>query len=132
MISDEFFLHIQKHYDDTLPFVAYRKPNETHVKALLQKDETLHFITDFTESGFVFAPFDDHEKSVLIPSDGSEMIQSHYEISTPIETSQTEFTPDQDQKAIHIQLVEKAIEAIKENHLKKVVLSRRETIPMSD
>ena len=41
-----------------LPFVLYRKPNEHNVHAILQHNDTLNFVADYSESGFVFAPFD--------------------------------------------------------------------------
>ncbi len=44
-----------------LPFVLYRKPNEDKVEAILQHTDALNFVADYSESGFVFAPFDGRE-----------------------------------------------------------------------
>ncbi len=132
MTSDNFFEKLHKHYSDQLPFVAYRKPKETILNTLLQKDATLHSVTDFTECGFVLAPFDSHEKSVLIPMDHSDKIQCDSIISHPNESSQLELKSIQDQQTIHVKLVEKAIEEIKVKNLKKVVVSRSESISVSD
>lgn len=132
MNSHEFFEYLQKQHTDGLPFVAYRKPKESILKGMLQKNDTLYLTKEFKESGFVFAPFDDQEKNVIIPFDHSEMIQSHFEISNQNETSQINFKPDQNQKSFHLKLVERAVDAIHEHNFKKVVVSRRESIPMSD
>ena len=67
MSSEEFFKSIELQYQKGFPFVAYRKPNTTLLKALIQNDETLHVTRNYIESGFVFAPFDDQNPSILIP-----------------------------------------------------------------
>ena len=64
---DSFFKALSNQFDNKLPFVAYRKPNETLVKGVLQSDTVLHTVNDYSESGFVFAPFDTNKQIVLIP-----------------------------------------------------------------
>lgn len=120
---EEFFSKIEEHYLNEKPFVAYKKPNDGIVNAIMQSDTVLNYTTDYSESGFVFAPFDNKEKSILIP----------FEICIEAEFKQIDLpeTPDEfelifSDKQQHIQLVNKGIAAVKNGHLKKVVLSREE------
>ena len=72
MDQDAFFIEIQNHFDEALPFVVYRKPNQKTVIALLQEEDELHTVSDFSESGFVFAPFDTTtSETILIPQSQS-------------------------------------------------------------
>ena len=64
---DSFFEALSIQYEKKLPFVSYRKPNENIVKNVLQSDAHVHYVNDYDESGFVFAPFDFEKKAVLIP-----------------------------------------------------------------
>ncbi|GAA4946017.1 chorismate-binding protein [Algibacter agarivorans] len=136
MTSNDFFERIGSHFHNQLPFVAYRKPNQDNLSARLQSNDNLHFTEDFTEKGFVFSPFDDAEKTVLIPSDSSEVIslanlnlESHTE---PVEVQMHINSATTDSKKNHISLIKKGVEAIKKSELKKVVLSRQETVNLSD
>ncbi len=126
-----FFERIQKQYTNRIPFVAYRKPNSLKVVALFQSDDEVHFVEDLKESGFVFAPFDDTQKSVLIPFKDSEKIETNY-TSQHKETNNKEGVFVSQYKEQHVSLVEKAIEAIDKNVFQKVVLSRQETVTLSE
>ncbi len=57
----DFFDSLEQQFKSQLPFVAYRKPNSEEVKGMLQKNDELHVVKDYAESGFVFVPFDDRE-----------------------------------------------------------------------
>jgi len=132
MELDQFFENIKKQFHNQMPFVAYRKPNDTELKSLFQKDNTLHEVLDFNESGFVFSPFDALEKSILIPISQSNSFKSDFVIPKVSEGSQHEVNENHDQKQFHIKLVKKALATINENELKKVVLSRCETLQFPD
>lgn len=71
----DFFEKIADHYHKKLPFVAYRKPGETVVKAILQSHDRLRHLKNFSGTGFVFAPFNaDHPTILLIPD---EILEFH-------------------------------------------------------
>ena len=112
--------------DKQLPMVVYRKPGTTTVSLIIQEDQQLHQAIDFSEQGFVFAPFDKEDTHVLIPLDASTT--HHYDINemgllkTPPSEPDTETSTA---KATHIQLVSKGIAAIRTSELQKVVLSRK-------
>ncbi|KAB1158030.1 chorismate-binding protein [Flavobacterium luteum] len=113
-----------------LPFVLYNKPNSNQLIGLFQKNDSLHFIDNFEEVGFVFAPFDG--KKVVIPENQSEIQTAYFEINSNIETdfyiNQKE---DAEAKIKFIKLIEKGIKGIESDELTKVVLSRKEVVEVA-
>lgn len=134
MESENFFEQLQNQFEANLPFVAYRKPNESLIQGLLQNDALLHQIVDYTESGFVFAPFDDTQSAVLIPVSNSKSVVAQHVTSSHSEASEERShiisNQNQEQEKFHISLVQKAMVAIKNKDFQKVVISRKETIPL--
>ena len=61
----KIFDRITNSYTKETPFVVYRKPNRTTISGLFMNDNSLFYTDKFTESGFVFAPFNNKEKSIL-------------------------------------------------------------------
>jgi isochorismate synthase len=122
MSSESFFSSLQDHYSKELPFVAYSKPKTFQIRALLQKDQTLHKIEDYSESGFIFSPFDIRKDAILIPLSMSKTLMTEddvylddFEMIKDISTGN---------KEEHLTLVNKGIKAIENSDLDKVVLSR--------
>lgn len=136
-----FFSKIKEQIKAQKPFVVYRFPNEkeSKVKACLQNSNKTYLSSDFYESGFVFAPFSDEEKTYIIPSEDSEKIEFQHKNQEKIDENQAEvvFTEgnfpqrDKDQRD-HENLVQKGIDTIKSGDLKKVVLSRKEMTQVHD
>lgn len=128
---NNFFSKTKQHYNQNLPFVIYSKPNTSSVFGLLQQNNTLHKISDYSEKGFVFASFDEKEL-VLIPENESEIITAEKE-STAFESFETDDLHfDAEAKIQYEDLVSKGIEAIKNEEFKKVVLSRSEKAALSE
>jgi isochorismate synthase len=119
---DSFFKALSGQFDNKLPFVAYRKPNEALVKGILQSDATIHTVTDYSESGFVFAPFDTDKKIILIPFENC--IEALFDKKEVTDYSVATIKNLGD-KAKHIKLVKKGVAEIKKTDLNKVVLSRK-------
>lgn len=126
MNEDSFFQALEHQYSKQLPFVVYSRPIHSVIKCWLQNDAVLHTTDTFTESGFVFAPFDFKEKSIVFPE-----AECDYQV---LELAQLQFddlknttNTSENQKDEHIQLVSTGIEAIQGGRLKKVVLSRCES-----
>ncbi|TYC14846.1 isochorismate synthase [Bizionia gelidisalsuginis] len=116
------------YFNDALPFVIYREPNATNVKGLFQNNDTVYNTIDYSERGFVFAPFDTIEKSILIPFDNSEfyavpVAYAEVSLNTTISDSTTKID-----KEVHINRVKKAIGAMQSGALQKVVISRKERV----
>ncbi|WP_276166552.1 chorismate-binding protein [Zobellia alginiliquefaciens] len=120
----DFFQKIESQLERKLPFVAYRKPNENAINAIFQKDSDLHHVKDYTETGFVFAPFDSDSPAVLLKLD--EVFSLTDFSSETKELSQTHAEEDNDeQKNSHLDLVKKGIAEIDAGTFDKVVLSRK-------
>ena len=133
-MQQSFFNQLQNRLVNQLPFVAYRKPNESSISAILQKNNALIYCQDFTNSGFVFSPFENIENAIIFPLNESEIIEFKEDIFLDeIVYSQPNFNLEnrEEAKQFHINLVETAVEAIKNESFKKVVASRVEESPFN-
>ena len=122
MTSTDFFDHIESALTSKHPFVLFSKPDQQSVKAYIQRDLETHLINDFSESGFVFAPFDPTKETYYIPVKGStilELEQPVFEVS-----NNTNLFDEVESTDNHFNRVSKAIEEIKSTDLEKVVLSK--------
>ncbi|WP_100611444.1 chorismate-binding protein [Confluentibacter lentus] len=128
MVLNNFFKRIETQYKNALPFVAYRKPNSALVNALFQNDDELYIAETFTEKGFVFSPFDDNERTVLLPLNNSEKIEFVFDVADDNPSEYKTNEASSEDKLNHINLINKGIEAVKSNQFTKVVLSRKETV----
>ena len=134
MDVDSFFEALEHHYNKRLPFVVYSRPINSKINCWLQGDSTIHTTTTFTESGFVFAPFDLSNKTVLFPKAYCEYSEIEIESELEIEQIQSEHSKVEDELARlkHLDLVSKGISNINQGHLEKVVLSRVETCKLQN
>jgi isochorismate synthase len=124
---NDFFSTIRKHQEQNLPFVIYSKPNSSSIFAYLQQNETLYEVSDYSEKGFVFASFDE-KQLVLIPENESKIISAKQLEVTMNAVEIEDLSFDSDAKIQYEDLVEKGIQAIKNEEFKKVVLSRSEIV----
>jgi len=103
------------------PFVIYRKPSETNIVGVFQSSDALNTSKDFTEKGFVFAPFNAEEKVVLIQPD--EVWEGKHQLEQT--QAENDIILDESGKEVHIELVKNGIKEIEKGRLQKVVLSRK-------
>jgi isochorismate synthase len=128
--SDSILEKGKLQYDNKLPFVIYNKPNSENLIGIFQQNNDLNLVVDYSETGFVFAPFDGKE-IVLIPENQSEIYISNFQVGELITKSNTSFEPIGEESIIKFEaLVQKGIDSIKEGGLKKVVLSRKEKVKL--
>src|SRR5690554_137797 len=139
MTAEEFFQNIHQNLNKQLPFVVYRKPNEVEVKAILQNTDKLYITEDYSEKGFVMAPFDSTRNSILIPFEDSLSLTCHsvnlgeaFESSNKVDLMDFDCPKTDVQKKFHVDLVKTGIEAIKDAQFAKVVLSRRELFELEE
>ncbi len=125
MLQETFFKSVETQLDSSLPFVVFRKPNETKLKGYFQEDDSLNYVSSYNEIGFVFAPFDTSQKAVLFPIDNGFQLECSFKISEK-KTNTTNGVVDSNIEALHKALVQKGIDAITNGTLNKVVLSRCE------
>jgi len=107
-----------------LPFVVYKTPDEDRVRGISQKDTALYHSLDFSENGFVFAPFDPSSSTILLKPDN--VMDAAYKPETIPSNADIEVPRSQKGNAreTHIDLIKKGIGEIEAGALKKVVLSR--------
>jgi isochorismate synthase len=125
LIATQFFLErLVKAFHSKQPFVAYRKPHEKLVTALFQKNSLLHRTKNYTEKGFVFAPFQKGDTYLTLPD---EFVQSVF--NAPITQEEpTFFQENSESKKQHIELVSKTISYLKEQAASKIVMARMKRI----
>ncbi|MUP46898.1 isochorismate synthase [Gramella sp. BOM4] len=135
----EFYNKISEQLKARKAVVAYSRPGDHLVKAILQNDNKTHQLKDFNESGFVFAPFKADEAAYIIPSEGSEFLEFDNKDAEDIDSELFESFPlptdfelmEEDQK-VHEKLVQKGIDRIKAGEFQKVVLARSEKVQVHD
>ena len=131
-----FFIELESVCQSKSPFVVYRKPYEDLVTAFVQRTQELYELKSYKEAGFVFAPFSASEKKIFFPFDacdsfsinicGSELLENN-EIHAEKPKFEIVEHPDI-LKENHIAIVRQAIDFIKNNKARKIVLSRKETL----
>ena len=110
------------------PFVLYRKPEANTIHLLIQQGGEHYKNFDFSERGFIMAPFDPSASAVLLRPD------HHYTASwLPVDTEPDTFEPkaytDSAEQIRYLKLVEKALEEIRSGSLLKAVVSRCIELP---
>ena len=103
--------------------MVYKKPGNTRINAILQKDADLNTPSDLTQSGFYMFPFGD-ETTTPVFIRGDETYTSPYKGPLPQSISSNTLA-DPVGREIHLELVKNAIKALRTGALKKVVVSRR-------
>ena len=109
------------------PFVIYRKSNRSDLSAFFGKNKNLKFTKDYSESGFVFAPFDECENSILFSIDEFEYLSEQIVGLRSFDTAEFQNVEKAEGKRQYLKLVDKAIAEIHKNTFQKVVISRKET-----
>ncbi|KGL63890.1 chorismate-binding protein [Polaribacter sp. Hel1_85] len=126
------FKKIEEFYKGNKPFVVYRKPNSSVVSGFFMNDDEIYYTSQFKETGFVFAPFNSDEKAILFLKEKAEIIEENLDLNEDFSLND-DFTVDANSdKEKHIHLVEKALDEINNNELKKVVVSRKEDVQISN
>jgi isochorismate synthase len=120
------FDELKNQHQNNLPFVVFRTPNSRWVKYYLQNDDNLNSISDFSEQGFVFAPFNAFENgnTVLFPIANCKV--NSVDISTKnksliVNQADSDLREPTDK---YLNLIDTALSEINIGNLKKVVLSQ--------
>ncbi len=132
MNASDAYEKIQNQWDQKLPFVVYNAPDSDRLAMFFQNNDIMYSVEEYSDSGFIFAPFDTAQKTILFPYSKSKFYSTSIPNHEDIGQRQIETTPqtteDLTVKTEHIRLVEKGIRAIQSGVIKKVVLSRKEKI----
>ncbi|MEK6492827.1 chorismate-binding protein [Myroides odoratimimus] len=122
------FKCLAKQYADQKPFAIYRKPDSKTVVGLFQKTYTLHKVETFEEQGFVFAPFAEGTRFYIPLIESAIVKEAQEEIAFDLSEVKLNYN-DKQAKEDFEDLVERCVEAIKNNLFGKVVPSRIESVP---
>ena len=110
------------------PFVAYKKPNTSSGNVIFQKDSKEYFTNDYSENGFVFAPFNSDEKALFIPFSNAERHTFKIDTDSFLSESTIDVVASKDERDNHINLVQKGIDFIHHSTADKIVLSRKQVL----
>ena len=110
------------------PFVAFKLPNAKEVNLYYQKDDQLYMTYDFSEAGFLMAPFADTDFYSYIPSTYSHRFDLPSEVSIVC----SGLTVSDDNQKPFVSLVQQALTEFENTDLKKVVVSRVLVVTASD
>lgn len=122
---------IEDHFQERLPFVMFSLAGKNTATALLQNNDSLYEVEDFSDNGFVIAPFDYKLKSFFIPEGNSQKLEAKLP-GEEIQLSKVEVRPHQIERDRYINLIENTIAVIKKNKASKIVMSRRKDFKLSE
>jgi isochorismate synthase len=124
------FQKISKQFNSKLPFVSYCKPNSEKIIALFQKNDDLFLLEDGV-AGFAFVSFDNLKK-YLIPESHSDIYVEMVNDSDFILSKSKENKIEEIAKNNFENLVNLALQEIKNGVFEKVVVSRSEIIELDN
>ena len=104
--------------------MVYRKPGSDLLCVLVQNDSTLHRIRDFSESGFVMAPFLNSEHTILLRPDEFLTLPQPFTPESQASPHRSR-TPNKSDRDKHLNLISKAVKVINSGDMTKVVLARK-------
>ena len=119
----------QHHLNSKQPFVLFHKPNAPKIVGVFQRNNQLFELNDYAESGFVFVSFDGKQRYIL-PLNVSDVVVDTFTETDFHWSKDIELQVDKVAKINFEKLVQDGIDAIRENHFKKVVLSRTEVMEL--
>ena len=114
--------------EQNLPFVLFKLPNSEKVHCYYQQSLASFYTDSFTESGFVFAPFEHQSRYLYIPSAHSENFTS---ITIKSETKKTALPISDEGKHTFLNNVDYAKDLMEKQLMEKVVLSASFSFPIS-
>ena len=122
---------IEEHYQKQLPFVMFSLAEKNTIISFLQKDDGLYEVENFSENGFVIAPFNYKNKSFFVPEENSEKFISEPSHSD-IQLTKVEFSQDHIERDRYIDLIENTIVTIQKKKASKIVMSRSKDFTLAN
>jgi isochorismate synthase len=112
-------------------FVVYRMPQDETVIIQIQNDNNVSYTSDFKENGFVFSPFDLNKKTIILRAVQSTEYRLKFEKEN-VEFKIKSMNLSKKEEENHIGLVAKTINFITSEKAKKIVISRKQVIPLRE
>lgn len=114
---------LDKLYSQKQPFVIYRLPNTEIIHLVIQKNSRLFKTVDYSEDGYVFAPYHNRKSAILFPE--NQTYQETFNVThKDVRHSEDHVENSQSEKSTHEVIVAQAIKQINKGILKKVVVTR--------
>lgn len=120
---------VEEHFVRGLPFVLYSLPESDAITALFQKDNKIHTCDDYSEDGFVMAPFSTGTR-LMMPEKHCEKAVVNYSekiVAQPF----ISVSEDSQEETDYLALVSKARKSILDGKYYKIVTSRQKKAPLS-
>lgn len=127
----DLFLKIHSQLQSKFPFAVFSKPGSNTVTGVFQNTAEAHFLNDFSQAGFVFAPFNGNS-FCFIPEDKSDILSVQFKADGYVLPELKTVLIDEKAKADFESLVVKCVTAIQHGDFDKLVASRTETTQLSD
>ena len=103
MTSTDFFDQFNEAIQSKCPFVFFSTPESQSIKAYIQTNSETYCIEDYSESGFVFAPFDANKNSYYIPLETSRVLKlEHLDFEVRLQSNPLNY---EDPTKEHLKLV---------------------------
>ena len=122
---------IKTHWEQQLPFVVYASPQQIKAHVLLQQDSSSHSAKNFSNTGFVFVPFDNTNTWFCIPEAFSEKITLEVSMPSVLNTDSPFCQELVSDKEKHLVYVSEILENIKNKTVEKVVATRKKEISLT-
>jgi len=126
------FERVKYHKEQNLPFVIYSKPNSNITIGLFQSTDALYLLSNFSQEGFIFAPFEFGTPCVFLKENVEITEEINTYSKTNFETSSNSSLEELSEKVNFENLVTKAINTIKLGSCKKIVVSRKEEVILNN
>jgi len=72
------FEKITASYHQSLPFVCFKKPKASKLKAYFGENTVLSYSTSFKEEGFIFAPFHNEKTSIVFLKSTFQIVEEPF------------------------------------------------------
>lgn len=125
----QLVLHIQSLLDEKLPFLALRKAGEDQVIVTSQNDDNWYKSAHDKMAYAVFSRFESNDNQVYILSE--KQLRFKWVVDSSKGNQALEILPEKGKKE-YLNLLENAIQTLKNNTLKKVVISRKQSFEKKD
>lgn len=130
MNRNSFWQTTSEQYQSGNPFVIFAMPGESSANALFARASQQQEQINLNAPGFIFSPFQQKARSYFLAEKDCEFQTTDLQQLSLADFRR--FKSDSNTASIYESLVASAISEIKNNGLKKIVLSRKEEIKLSN
>lgn len=127
----DLFKKIELQLQQGFPFAVFAKPGYDTVTGVFQNTDEPHLLTDFSQKGFAFAPFDG-DKVCFIPAHAADVLSLTVPVNnfSPSELKQPAINDKA--KLAFEDLVAKSVSVIQQGRFEKLVTSRKEEVAIEE